>query len=104
MASQDLSNAKTTILRATPGAIPGIHGNTHERFPSALAISERFFKNWGGSRAPDVSKKASPKRKSHQISDNPLDGRLSLENPAGVPVAIAAEKATYLLEGKELGP
>ena len=32
MASHDLCNAKTTILGATPGAIPGIDGNPHERF------------------------------------------------------------------------
>ena len=29
MASHDLSNTKTTILGATPGAIPGIDGNPH---------------------------------------------------------------------------
>ena len=28
-ASHDLSNTKITILGATPGAIPGIHGNPH---------------------------------------------------------------------------
>ena len=32
MAFHDLSNRKTTILGATPGAIPGIGGNPHERF------------------------------------------------------------------------
>ena len=31
MASYDLSNTKTTILGATPRAIPGIDGNPHER-------------------------------------------------------------------------
>ena len=52
MACHGLSNStKTTILGATPGAIPGIDGNPHERFSFALAFSERFFKNWGGSRA-----------------------------------------------------
>ena len=56
MASHDWSNMKTTILGATPGAIPGIHGNPHERFSFAPAFSERFFKNWGGPRAPDCKK------------------------------------------------
>ena len=32
MASHDLCIAKTAILGATPGAIPGIVGNAHERF------------------------------------------------------------------------
>ena len=32
MASCDLSNTRTTILGATPGAIPGIDGNPHEAF------------------------------------------------------------------------
>ena len=36
LASHDLSNMKTTILRATPGAIPGIDGNPHERFHLTL--------------------------------------------------------------------
>ena len=31
MASHDLSNTKTRILGATPGAIPRIDGNPHER-------------------------------------------------------------------------
>ena len=53
MASQDLSNTNTTILGATPGAIPGIDGNPRERFSFAPAFSERFFKNWGGPRAPE---------------------------------------------------
>ena len=53
MAFHDLSNTKTKILGATPGAIPGNDGNPHERFPFAPAFSERFFKNWGGPRAPD---------------------------------------------------
>ena len=52
MASYDLSNTKPTILGATPGAIPGIDGNPHEIFSFAHAFSERFFKNWGGPRAP----------------------------------------------------
>ena len=52
-ASHDLSNAKTTILGATPGAIPEIGGNPHERFSFATAFSELFFKNWGGPRAQD---------------------------------------------------
>ena len=54
MASHDLSNAKTTILGATLGAIPGIAANPHERFSFAPAFSERFFKNWGGPRAPEL--------------------------------------------------
>ena len=53
MTSHDLCHAKTTILGATPGAIPGIDGNPHERFSYAHAFSERFSKNWGGSRAPE---------------------------------------------------
>ena len=55
MASHDLSmsNTKTTILGATPGAAPGIGGNPHERFSFAPAFSERFFKHWGGPRASD---------------------------------------------------
>ena len=59
MASHDLSNMKTTILGATPGAIPGIHGNPHEKFSFAPAFSERFFKNWGGPRAPGSTCKCS---------------------------------------------
>ena len=55
MVSRDLSNAKATILGATLGAIPGISGNAHERFSFAPAFSERFFKNWGGPRAPDLT-------------------------------------------------
>ena len=51
MASHDLSNTKTTIRGATPGAIPGIDGNPYERFSYAPAFSEGFFKNWGGPRA-----------------------------------------------------
>ena len=46
MASHDLSNAKTTILRATLGAVPGNGANPIERFSC-------FFKNWGGPRAPE---------------------------------------------------
>ena len=53
MASHDLCNAKTIVLGATPGAIPGLDGNPHERFSFAHALSERFFKNWGGSCAPE---------------------------------------------------
>ena len=53
MASQDLSNTKPKILGATLGAIPGIAANPPERFSFAPAFSERFFKNWGGPRAPD---------------------------------------------------
>ena len=52
MASHDLSNTKTTILGATPGAILGIDEHPHETF--APAFSERFFKNWGGPRAQEI--------------------------------------------------
>ena len=45
MASRDLSNAKTTILGATLGAIPGNGGKPNERFSFAPAFSEVFFKN-----------------------------------------------------------
>ena len=53
MASHDLINTKPTILGATLGAIPGIAANPPERFSFTPAFSERFFKNWGGSRAPE---------------------------------------------------
>ena len=53
MVSHDLCDAKTRILGATPGAIPVIDGNPHERSSFAHAFSEHFFKNWGGPRAPD---------------------------------------------------
>ena len=51
MASHDLSNTKSIILGATPGAILGIDGHPHERFSFAPAFSELFFLNWGGPRA-----------------------------------------------------
>ena len=54
MASHDLINTKPTILGATLGAIPGIAANPPERFSFAPAFSERFFKNWGGPRAPEM--------------------------------------------------
>ena len=54
MASHDLRDTKTTILGATPGANPGIDGNPHARFSLDPAFSERFFKNWGGPRAPEL--------------------------------------------------
>ena len=54
MASHDLSNVKTTILRATLRAIPGNGGNPNHRFSFAPSFSERFFKNWGGPRAPET--------------------------------------------------
>ena len=41
MASHDLSNTKTAILGATPGAILGIDGDPHERF--SFAPPFRFF-------------------------------------------------------------
>ena len=49
----NLRNTKTTILGATPGAIPGIDGNPHERFSFAHSFSERFFENWGGPRTEE---------------------------------------------------
>ena len=54
MASHDLINTKPTILGATLGAIPGTAANPSERFLFAPAFSERFCKNWGGPRAPEV--------------------------------------------------
>ena len=42
MVSHDLSNEKATNLGATLGAIPGIGGNSHERFSFAPAFSELF--------------------------------------------------------------
>ena len=56
MASHDLINTKPTILGATLGAIPGIAANPPERFSFAPAFSERFFKNWGGPRAPETKR------------------------------------------------
>ena len=56
MASHDLINTKPTILGATLGASPGIAANPPERFSFAPAFSERFFKNWGGPRAPEKEK------------------------------------------------
>ena len=61
MASHDLSdlcNAKTTILGATPGAIPGIHGNPLDscdmkHFHLPVHSRRVFFKNWGGACAPE---------------------------------------------------
>ena len=55
MASHDLINTKATILGATLGAMPGIAANPPERFSFAPAFSERFFKNWGDPRAPEMS-------------------------------------------------
>ena len=42
MASHDLSNTRSTILGATPGATLGIYGHPHERVLFAPAFSERF--------------------------------------------------------------
>ena len=53
MASHDLINTKPTILGATLGAIPGTAANPPEKFSFAPAFSERFFKTWGGPRAPE---------------------------------------------------
>ena len=46
MASHDLNNMKTTILGATPGAIPGIDGNPHEGIQLPLD-SRRGFSRIG---------------------------------------------------------
>ena len=54
IASHDLSNTKTTILGATPGAIPGSDGNPHEIFSFAPRFSERFFKLGWSPRARDM--------------------------------------------------
>ena len=55
MASHDLSNTKTTVLGATLGVIPGIEGQTQMK--DFHAFSERYFKKWGGPRAPDACKR-----------------------------------------------
>ena len=46
MASHDLSNTKTTILGATPGAMPGIDGNPSKIFICA-SILGAFFQELG---------------------------------------------------------
>ena len=38
---------------ATPGVIPKIDGNPHERLSFASAFSELYFENWGGHRASE---------------------------------------------------
>ena len=53
MASHDLSNTKTTILRATPGAIPRIDGNPHGRLSLPLHSPSVFFQEMGGSHAQE---------------------------------------------------
>ena len=63
MASHDLINTKPTILGATLGVIPGIAANPPERFSFAPAFSERFSKNWGGPRAPDLGSSKSESEK-----------------------------------------
>ena len=53
MASHDLSNTKTTILGATPGAIPGIDGNTHDQVQKKHA--KKFsIKNFGAPKTPPL--------------------------------------------------
>ena len=47
MVSHDLSNAKTTILGATLGAIPGIAANPPERFFSCPCILGAIFPRIG---------------------------------------------------------
>ena len=49
IASHDLSNTKTTILGATPRAIPGIDGNPHEGSSFAPSILGAFFQELGWS-------------------------------------------------------
>ena len=51
MPSHDLSNTKTTILGATPGAILGFDGHPHERFSFPPAFSGAFFQELGWSLA-----------------------------------------------------
>ena len=53
MASHDLSNTKSIILGAIPGAILGIDGHPHERCSFAPAFLELFFTHWGGPRAQE---------------------------------------------------
>ena len=71
MASHDLSNTKTTILGAAPGAIPGIDGNLLERFSFAPAFSERFFKNWGGPRAKELQPGRPPESEPNRPEKSP---------------------------------
>ena len=47
MASHDLSNTKTTIFGATPGAIPGIDGNPHLGIRKGGG-AKRIVRFWGG--------------------------------------------------------
>ena len=49
MASHDLSNTRTTILRATPGAILGFDGHPHERIFICACILGAFFQELGRS-------------------------------------------------------
>ena len=49
VAYHDLSDAKTTILGATLGAIPGIAANPHERLSFAPCILGAFFQELGWS-------------------------------------------------------
>ena len=48
MASRDLCNAKTRILGATPGAVPGIDENPHERFSFSPTVGQAVvgIQNW----------------------------------------------------------
>ena len=55
MASHHLSNTKTTILGATPGAIPGIDGNPHRRIFICPSILGAFFRELGWSPRARVS-------------------------------------------------
>ena len=56
MASHDLSNTKTAILGATPGAIPRIDENPHERFTFAPFILGALFRELGWSpRAREIT-------------------------------------------------
>ena len=58
MAFHDLSDTKPVVLGATPGAIPGIDRNPHERFLFAPTFSEVFIQNWGVARALENSSPA----------------------------------------------
>ena len=73
------------------GAIPGIHGNPHERASFSPAFSERFFKNWGGPRAPE---KCPPRLEHHSFQYH----YISLRKPFNH-VTVIAENSRECLRG-----
>ena len=85
MVSHDLTNTKPTILGATLGAIPGIAANPPERFSFAPAFSERFFKNWGGPRAPE---KLTPHCLAAIFDSQLPSPKLSLKIPPKLPLPL----------------